>query len=319
MIHAPRYARLLSRTLAALVAIALLALPLAGCGRRLPVPPNPTPATPASSAFPLTITDDASRTVTIEALPERIVSLAPANTEIVYSLGIFDRVVGVTTWDNYPAQVTDVAKVGDFTTPNLEAIAAARPDLILVTGGVQADVISKLEGVGAKVVVVDPQTLEGVYSAIGMVAKITGTTVKGDAVVAGMKKDLAAITAKLTGAEPVKSFIEIGWNPLFTAGPGTLLDDLLVKAGGVNVVKENGYVGYSVEQLVTDQPEVYLGTVSSIGDLGAFRKRPGCSALPAVKAGRVYPLDDDLVSRPGPRVIKGVREIAAALHPELFE
>jgi iron complex transport system substrate-binding protein len=318
MITAPRIARLLRRTLATLVVAAAIALPLAGCARQLPTTPVPTPTTPKSAGPVVTITDDASRTVTIEGVPQRIVSLAPANTEIVYSLGIIDRLVGVTTWDDYPAQVERIAKVGDFTTPNIEAIAAAKPDLILVTGGVQADVLAKLEDVGAKVVVVDPQTLEGVYSAIGMVAKVTGTTAKGDVVVAGMKKDLTTITSKLAGLKPVKAFIEIGWNPLFTAGPGTLLDDMLVKAGGKNVVTETGYVGYSVEQLLSDQPKVYLGTFSSIGDPGAFVKRPGYSALSAVKAGRVYPVDDNVVSRPGPRIVEGVREIAFALHPDLF-
>jgi iron complex transport system substrate-binding protein len=318
MITAPRIARLLRRTLATLVVAAAIALPLAGCARQLPTTPVPTPTTPKSAGPVVTITDDASRTVTIEGVPQRIVSLAPANTEIVYSLGIIDRLVGVTTWDDYPAQVERIAKVGDFTTPNIEAIAAAKPDLILVTGGVQADVLAKLEDVGAKVVVVDPQTLEGVYSAIGMVAKVTGTTEKGDVVVAGMKKDLATITSRLAGLKPVKAFIEIGWNPLFTAGPGTLLDDMLVKAGGKNVVTETGYVGYSVEQLLSDQPKVYLGTFSSIGDPGAFAKRPGYSALSAFKAGRVYPVDDNVVSRPGPRIVEGVREIAFALHPDLF-
>jgi iron complex transport system substrate-binding protein len=315
MIHAPGTARPIHRILATLAVVALLALPLAGCGTKAPAPPAVTGA----AGFPVVITDDASRTVTIDALPARIVSLAPANTEIVYSLGIFDRLVGVTTWDNYPAQVEDIAKVGDFATPNIEAIAGAKPDLILVTGGVQADVISKLEAVGAKVVVIDPQNIDGVYSAIGKVARTTGTAAKGDQVVFGMQKDMAAIESKLADAEPVTAFIEIGWNPLFTAGPGTLLDDLLVHAGGTNVVKEKGYVGYSVEQLVSDQPRVYLGTASSIGDPKAFPKRPGYSALSAVKAGRVFPLTDDLVSRPGPRVIAGVREIAAALHPELFK
>lgn len=301
----------------ALAAAALLALPLAGCGVRDAAKPLPAPATGA--AFPVTITDDASRTVTIAAEPKRIVSLAPANTEIVYSLGLIDRLVGVTTWDDYPAQVKDIAKVGDFTTPNLEAIAAADPDVILVTGGVQADVIGKLEAVGAEVVVVDPQDLDGVYAAIGDVAKITGATAKGKELVASMKADLAEIKTALAGVEPVPAFIEIGWGPLYTAGAGTLLDDLLAQAGGANVVTESGYVGYSVEQLVTDQPVVYLGTLSSIGDAASLGKRPGYASIAAIKSGRVFSLSDNLVSRPGPRVVEGVREIAKALHPDLIK
>lgn len=308
-----------TRIALALAAAALLAFPLVGCGAKTATAPADSVAKSATSAFPVTITDDASRTVTIDAAPKRIVSLAPANTEIVYALGELPKLVGVTTFDDYPAQVKSIAKVGDFQTPNLEAIAAAKPDIILVTGGVQADVLGKLEGLGAKVVVIDPQTLDGVYAAIGKVAKVTGAAAKGDAVVSGMKSEIAAITSKLAGATPVKTFVEIGWNPLYTAGPGTLLDDLITKAGGTNVVTQKGYVGWSVEQLVKAQPDVYLGTTSSIGDASALAKRPGYSALSAVKGGKVFALTDNLVSRPGPRVVEGVREIAAALHPDLFK
>jgi iron complex transport system substrate-binding protein len=317
MSNARSTARRVTGAIAAVAIAGAMALALTGCGGKTATAPLQT--TKAVAGFPVTITDDASRTVTIDAEPKRIVSLAPANTEIVYSLGIFDRMVGVTTWDDYPPQVKDVAKIGDFTTPNLEAIAAAKPDLILLTGGVQADVLSKLEGLGAKVVVIDPQDLDGVYSAIGTVAKLTGTTAKGDEVVAGMKTQLADITAKLAGAAPTRAFIEIGWGPLYTTGSGTLLDDLLVKAGGTNVVTQKGYVGYSVEQLVKDQPDVYLGTLSSIVSTDALAKRPGYSAISAIKAGRVFSLTDDLVSRPGPRVVEGVLEIAKALHPDLFK
>lgn len=303
------------------VALALAAGMLAGCGgakQQTAKVPASTGSKSGTGIFPLTITDDASRTVTIKAVPKRIVSLAPANTEILYSLGVFDRIVGVTTFDDYPTEVKDVSKVGDFMTPNLEAIAAAKPDLVLVTGGVQADTLGKLEDLGVPVVVVDPQNLDGVYTAIANVSEMVGEPNKGMEVVGKMKSDLAKIEATLAGTEPVKTFVEIGWNPLYTAGAGTLLDDLLVKAGGVNVVEAKGYVSYSVEQLVKDQPEVYLGTFSSLGSADAVKKRPGYSALQAVKDGRVYTLDDNLVSRPGPRVIEGIRLISASLHPGLF-
>jgi iron complex transport system substrate-binding protein len=294
------------------------AAPKAGAGASTSAT-STTSTTAETGTFPVTVSDDAGRLVTFDKAPQRIVSLAPANTEIVYGLGVFDRVVGVTTYDDYPAQVKDVAKMGDFTTPNMEAIAAAKPDVIMLTGGVQADVLAKLEKLGAKVIVIDPQSLDGVYSAIGMVARITGTTLKSHEVVSGMESKLGDVTTKLAGAAPTRAFIEIGWNPLFTAGPGTLLNDLLVKAGGENVVTEKGYVSYSVEQLVKDQPDVYLGTLSSIGSSTALAKRPGYAAISAIKSGRVFSLTDDLVSRPGPRIIEGVREIAKALHPDVFE
>ena len=306
-----------------ITAALLAAVALSGCSAPTAAPaPAPeatsTPPVTDLSIFPLTVTDDSYREVTFTVPAARIVSLAPANTEIVYALGLFDRMVGVTTYDDYPAEVANVTKVGDFTTPNLEAIAAAKPDLILVTGGVQADVLGKLQGLGAKVLVIDPKDLDGVLNGIDIVSKALGVPAKGAEVVAKMRSDLAYIRAAVSAEPTVTAFVEIGWNPLYTAGPGTLLDNVLTAAGGANVVTQKGYVGYSVEQLLKDQPSFYLGTLGSIGDTSTVATRPGYSGLSAVKDGKVFSLDDNLVSRPGPRVIEGVREIAEILHPDVF-
>ncbi|MBE0477314.1 MAG: ABC transporter substrate-binding protein [Coriobacteriia bacterium] len=271
-----------------------------------------------AAAFPVTVTDDAGREVTIASEPRTIVSLAPANTEIVAALGLLERLGGVTTFDDYPPEVLDLPKVGDFVAPNIEAVAAAGPDLVLVTGGVQADVIEKLEGVGAAVVTVDPQTLEGLYASIGMVGRVTGRSVEASSVVGGIRADLEGITAAIGDADDVPVFIEIAQNPLFTVGSGTLMDDLIAAAGGRNVVTQPGYVPYSVEQLVDDDPAVYLATKGSMSDPSQLEGRPGYDKLRAVRGGRVAVLDDNLVSRPGPRVVLGVRAIAEALHPGAF-
>jgi iron complex transport system substrate-binding protein len=309
----------LARTAAVLVAATLALTVLAGCTPAAPAArPQPAASAEPAATFPITVTDDAGRSVTLRAAARRVVSLAPANTEIVDGLGEFDRLVGVTTYDDYPAAVSRIAKVGDFTAPNLEAIAMARPDLILVTGGVQADVVGKLEGLGAAVLVVDPTDVDGVYGGITLVAAAMGVPAKGAELVDGMKRDLAEIERRVGGSKPVTCFVEIGWNPLFTAGPGTLIGDLVTRAGGTNVVVEQGYVGYSAEQLLKDQPGVYLGTKSSIGDVATIGQRPGYMSLSAVTSGRVGVLDDNLVSRPGPRVVEGVLEIARALHPDSF-
>jgi iron complex transport system substrate-binding protein len=302
------------------LAAATLALTaLAGCGGARGVGASDGAGTPQGSpGFPVVLADDAGRTVTLGAPARRVVSLAPANTEIMYSLGALDRVVGVTTFDDYPAAVAGIAKMGDFTTPNLEAIAAARPDLVLVTGGVQADVLGKLEGLGAEVLVIDPTDIDGVYRGIRTVAAALGTGAEGEREIARMKVQLADIEKRVRGRDTATCFVEIGWNPLYTTGPGTLIDDLVQHAGGTNVVAQSGYVGYSVEQLLKDRPMVYLGTRSSLGDGAGLGARPGYAGLEAVKAGRVVVLDDNLVSRPGPRVVDGVREIALALHPDAF-
>lgn len=311
--HHPR----ITRTIATLVTLLLVAtLGLAGCAKSETTTTEPAKET-AAAAFPVTVTDDAGREVTIEAAPERIVSLAPANTEIVYALGLLDKLVGVTTYDDYPAEVADITKVGDFVTPNIEAITAAKPDLILATTGVQADVITQLEGTGATVVAIDPQTLDALYTSIDTVGKVTGAADSAAEIVDGMKSDIAAISDAVSAEEPTRCFIEIAQDPLFTAGKGTLLDDLITAAGGTNVVTENGYVGYSLEQLVTDDPAAYLATLGSMSNPDDLAKRAGYDKLSAVKNDRVYVLEDNLVSRPGPRVVQGIAQIAKALHPDL--
>lgn len=312
-----RTTRTMRVTLLALVlALAVSVAALAGCSQpQAAAPEKPQASAPA---FPVTITDDASRTVTVKAAPERIVSLAPGNTEILFALGLGDKVVGVTSYDDYPAEVKDIAKVGDFAGPNLEAVAAADPDIVFATTGVQADVITKLEELGATVVAVDPQNLAGLYADIAEMGQVTGTSAEADKLVADMKADVEEVKTAVKDAEPATAFVEIGQNPLYTVGATTLLDELVTIGGGTNVVTEPGYVPYSTEQLVKSDPQVYLVTLSSAGDAAAVAKRPGYSGIAAVKDGRIIILDDNLVSRPGPRIVEGLKQIAAGLHPDAF-
>jgi len=303
---------------ALLAATSLAVLALVGCSTA-PAPTPESSSAPAASAFPVTITDDASTTVTIESEPKRIVSLAPADTEIAFALGLGDRVVGVTTYDDYPAEVKGITKVGDFANPNVEAIAGTKPDLILATTGVQADVVKKLQALGAAVITIDPQNLDGVYADIERVGKATGTSEKAAAMVDSMKADVATIEQTIEGQPSVTAFVEIGQNPLYTVGSGTLIDELVKLAGGTNVVTQPGYVAYASEQLIKADPQVYLATKGSGSQPATIAKRAGFAKLTAVVKDRVVILDDNLVSRPGPRVVEGLRQIAAALHPDLFD
>ncbi len=307
-----RSTRIIRPTLLAL-SVALAVFALAGCA----ADKTATGQTPASGTFPVTVTDDAGRSVTVSARPERIVSLAPANTEIVAALGALDRLAGVTSYCDYPAEVAGIDTMGDFVQPNLEVIAAAEPDLVLVTTGVQTEVISQLEALGATVVAIDPQSFDGVLNAITIVGAAIGEPEAAAQLTESMEIQLDDIAERVEGA-PVRCFLEIAQDPLFTVGSGTLLNDLIELAGGENVVTEPGYVAYSVEQLVQTDPAVYLATKGSMSDPSDITGRPGYAALTSVAAARVFILDDNLVSRPGPRVVEGVRQIAEALHPDVF-
>ena len=267
----------------------------------------------------MTVTDDASRTVTIQSEPKRIVSLAPANTEMLAGLGLEKRLVGVTTYDDYPESVTKLPKMGDFVNPNMEAIGAATPDLIVATTGVQAEVLKQLEDLGAVVVAVDPTTLQGLYADVIMLGDATGKTEEAVSLVGSMKHQIAEITRATSTEDPVRAFVEIGQNPLFTVGAGTLIDDMLRAAGGRNVVTQPGYVAYSLEQLVKDDPTVYFATKGTMSDPSDLGKRAGYDKLAAVREQRVHVLEDNLVTRPGPRVVEGIRDMAEALHPKAFQ
>lgn len=303
------------------VGLALVAGLVAGCGDGGGNGADDAGADGTSGAqatvYPVTITDDAGREVTIAARPERIVSLTPGNTEIVCALGAIDRLVGVTTQCDYPAEVTEITEIGDFASPNLEAVAAVDPDVVFVTTGVQADVIEQLEALGASVIAIDPQTIEGLYASIATVGTVIDENESAAGVVGSMRIQIEDIGERVEGA-PVTCFLEISQNPLYTVGAGTLLDELIQYAGGENIVTEPGYVAYSVEQLLAADPEVYLATAGSMSDPSDLAGRPGYSELSAVANGRVYILDDNLVSRPGPRVVEGIREIAEALYPDAF-
>jgi iron complex transport system substrate-binding protein len=307
-----------TRVLAVLLAFSMAAALAIGCSPAAQTATDPKPVAVAP-AFPVTVTDDANRTVEIATEPARIVSLAPANTEILFALGAGDRVVGVTSYDDYPAEVADIAKVGDFAGPNIEAVAAAEPDLVLATTGVQADVIVKLEDLGAIVIAVDPQNIEGLYADILEIGQATGTTVAAEKLVADMKAQAEEVTAAVATIEPVSAFVEIAQNPLYTVGAGTIIDELVGLAGGTNVVTEPGYVAYSAEQLIKSNPSVYLATKGSMSDPKELAKRAGFKSLSAVENDRVVILDDNLVSRPGPRIMEGLKSIAMALHPDAFK
>lgn len=305
----------LALLLGAVVAAAGL---LGGCAPSTPEKAAEVPA-PAEAAFPVTVSDDASRSVTVKEEPKRIVSLAPANTEILFALGLGDSVVGVTSYDDFPAEVASIAKVGDFSGPNVEAVAAANPDLIVATTGVQADTIAKLEELGATVIAIDPQTLDGLYEDIEELGAVTGRKKEAGSVVREMRAEVEEIREALSGTGPVSAFVEIGQNPLFTVGKGTLIDELVAIAGGTNIVTQPGYVPYSTEQVVKADPAVYLATKGSMSDPSALAKRAGFEKLSAVKNDRIVILEDNLVSRPGPRVVAGLRQIAEGLHPSAFE
>lgn len=313
----PRTTRSTRIALALMLVISLVLGGLAGCSS-----PKDDSAAPKSegtaASWPMTVTDDSGREVEIKTQPQRIVSLAPANTEILYALGLGEKVVGVTTYCDYPAEAAEVEKIGDFAGPNIEAVTAVAPDLVFATSGVQADQVGALEALGATVLVIDPMTIDSVYKDMALIGQIAGVEDAATELVAEMKADIAAVQAAIGDEKPVTTFVEVGQDPLYTVGTGTLIDELVTLAGGTNVVGEEGYVAYSSEQVIAANPAVYLATKGSGSSPGSISARAGFDGMQSVKDGSIAILDDNLVSRPGPRIAQGLKLIAEALHPDKF-
>jgi len=309
----------IGRLTAALLLIAVLALgvvALSACGSGDDTAASSSPS--AAAAGPITVTDDSGAEVTLDQPATRIVSLAPANTEIAYAIGAGDKMVAGTSYDDYPEEATSLPKVGDFANPNVEKIASYDPELVLAAGGIQNKLRSKLEDLGMTVYVVDPTTYDGTIATIQNVGKLAGADEGTAAVVDEMTAAKEEVQAKVSGLAAATTFLEIYSKPLMTAGADTFIDDMIAIAGGENIGAQagSGFPSFSTEVLVKDDPQVYIADSGSMSDPGEIDKRAGFGELTAVKDGKVYVIEDSIIARPGPRLAEGLRQLATMIHPE---
>jgi iron complex transport system substrate-binding protein len=319
-----------TKTTAAGAAAPTAAAPTAAAGATATRTGSPIPATasarasatPRATSYPLTITDDAGRAVTVARRPQRIVSLAPSNTEILFALGLADRVVGVDKYSNYPPAAAQKPQISDYSSTNLEQVLVTEPDLILAAGITSRDVIAAFESRGLTVVVLNPPTLDGIFgdiTLIGQVADVSGAaaTVRGD-----LEGRLATLTARLaTASTKPRVFFELDATQFYTVGPKSFIDDLITRAGGANIAADaaTAYPQLSAEQIIAKDPEVIVLSDEGFGTtVATVGTRPGWAGISAVKNNRVVAIDPDLTNRPGPRALDALEQLARALHPELF-
>ena len=300
--------------LSTLIFAVLGAAALVGCGSDASAGGE---ALPASSA-PITVTDGTGATVTLQQPAARIVSLAPANTEIAYAIGAGDKMVAGTSYDDYPEEAKNLPKTGDFANPNVEKIASFNPDLVLAAGGIQDKLRSKLENLGMKVYVVDPKTYDGVMTDVTNLGQLTGSTEQAQQVADTMKKAKDDVQAQVSSLSRPATFLEIYSKPLMTAGGGTFIDDMITLAGGTNLgaTAGSGFPTFSTEVLFKIDPDVYIADSGSMGKPGDISKRSGFAELTAVKDGHVYVIEDSIIARPGPRLAQGLQELVKMIHPE---
>ena len=296
-------------------------------GACTPATEEPVPPVQSKLTFPVDITDQMGRQVRIEKMPETIVSLSPGHTEIVFALGLEDRLVGVTEFCDYPEAANDKPKIGGFSTVDIERVVGIQPDLILAANIHKKEVIPELERLGLTVICLDPTTLEEVLEAITLVGKCSGQEEKASQLVTGMGDRIKAITDKtsnLTQAERPRVFYTLWHKPPMTVGSDTRIHELIELAGGINIAQGlgKGYPTMSLSAVIIANPQVIVaGTGHGAGKDSTFHfveTEPGLRNTYARINGQVYKINTDLVGRPGPRMVDGLEQMAKVIHPEIF-
>ena len=268
------------------------------------------------------LTDDAGRRVSLPARVTRVVSLAPNLTEIVFAVGGGDRLVGRTSYCDYPAEAKAVAEIGDTLHPSLERIIALKPQVVLISTSSQLEVFTQqLQNQNIAVFVTDPHDLQGVFRSIAQVGEIMGEKLRTALLVESLRDRADDVETAVKGKQPVRVFYQVSAEPLYTAGHDAFVTDLMRRAGAASVTANvpGAWPKYSNESALAARPDaIILPTGGSMGSANSDVTE-ALRQSPAALQGRVYKINDDYLTRPGPRAIDGLEAMARALHPDAFK
>jgi len=261
------------------------------------------------------VADDLGRQVSVTSETRRLISLAPSVTETLFALGLGDRVVGVTTYCDYPPETATIEKVGDTQRPNLEKIISLKPDLVIISTASQLEeFVGNLERLGVPVYVNNPTDLGSLLHSIQRLGDVAGVPESASRLVVDLRARINDVHSKVASLRRPRVLLVLSSEPLITAGGTTFINDLITEAGGdsISADQKADYPQFSLETALARRPEVIFLQAGSPG----LPKQLGDS--PAVRAGRVYQLDDSILLRPGPRIVHGLEQVARKLHPEAF-
>ncbi|MFY9622244.1 MAG: cobalamin-binding protein, partial [Pyrinomonadaceae bacterium] len=279
------------------------------------------------SSYPATsdtrvVVDEAGRQFRLPQKIDRIVSLAPNLTEIVYAVGAGDRLVGRTSYCDYPPAAKAVAEVGDTMQPSVERIIALKPQIVLISTASQLETFAKqLDEQRIAVYVTNPNSVDQILGSIETLGQLFGTTEQAKQVAADLRRRTQAVESAVASQPRVKVFYQISDEPLYTIGRDAFLTDLIRRAGGISVTADvpTAFPRYSDEAALASQPDaIILPTGGSVGNSNSTAV-PALRNSPAVRNNRVYKINDDILARPGPRLFDGLEQLARALHPEAFK
>lgn len=277
----------------------------------------------ASTAGQKFIVDEVARRVLTPGNPKRIVSLAPSITETLFALGLNEEIVGATNYCDYPVEALEKPRIGGFVNPSIEKIIALGPDLVIATDdGNRREVIDRLTGLGIAVFVTYPKNFNEILLTIENLGAITGRKREASRIVEKISERRKEIINLTKDLERPKVFFQVGNFPLMTIGRDTFANDLIKYAGGLSISRDEPtpYPTYSIEQVLMKEPDIVI--IASMnpkrGCQGLMRSWAKWANIPAVRRGKVFVIESDLVDRPSPRIIEGLEELARIINPEVF-
>ncbi len=256
--------------------------------------------------------------------PKRIVSLAPSVTETLFALGAGEQLIGICTFCDFPRAVERIDRIGSYIAPNVEAIVAKAPDVVIGVPPNSPEAVAALRRAGLKVVIVQVDTIEQIEAAMRTIAHEAGRDAQGETLLAELRQRMAAVRTRLEGAPQRRVLMVVGQNPLIAVGSGIFLNELITQAHGINIAADTNqqWPRFSLEVAVAKQPDVIIdGSMGSEEKdetqlFGVWQNFP---ELPAVRNGRLYGRRSYTLLRPGPRLAEGFEEIARLIHPERFQ
>lgn len=315
-----------------LIVLALLSMLLIGCTSEVEKDiQNNVDENIEEGNYKVQVTDDIGNSITITEKPEKVISIAPSITEILFSIGAEDKVVGVSDYCDYPTEALEKEKVGDALAINIEKILELDPDVVFLYSESSTEAIDQIQDNGIHTIVYESETIDDIFSNILEIGRIMDVEENADEVVSEMKQKRDYIINKVKDTENVRVFYQIWDEPLMTAGQGSFIHELINLAGGENIAAdvEDAYPQYSAESMIEKDPEVYIAPAHTaeseylnseeIEELrNNIKSRPGYDAMTAIKNDRIELLDPNIVSRPGVRIIEALELFAKAIHPEIF-
>ncbi len=310
------------KSIISIILFVFLCVVFTACGNKTTVTKVDTTKEQTSVViYPLKVVDSYNRTVTIESEPKRIITIAPNITEAIYALGKEGNLVGRSDYDDYPTEVSGVASIGSLLKPNIEKIVELKPDVVIASTHFDKDVVKKLEELNIKVLVLyGEENFEGVYDTLSKLGQVVNATGKSQSIIGEMKKKVANIISKVKDAKKPTVYYVVGFGKSgdFTAGKDTFIGNMIEIAGGKNAADDAIGWKYSVEKLVEKDPDILICSKFFDTKKG-IEATTGYKDLKAVKSGKLFEVDDNTITRQGPRLADGLESMAKLIHPELFK